>query len=50
MSPSQWGRYNLSGMGCSASVLAVDLAKNLLKTRPNSLALVVSTENLTQNL
>ena len=42
--------YNLSGMGCSASVIAVDLAKQLLKSRPNSLALVVSTENLTQNL
>uniref|UniRef100_A0A7S2WTL4 3-ketoacyl-CoA synthase n=1 Tax=Rhizochromulina marina TaxID=1034831 RepID=A0A7S2WTL4_9STRA len=42
--------YNLSGMGCSASVLAVDLAKNLLRSRPNSIALVVSTENLTQNL
>eukprot|EP01041_Mallomonas_annulata_P011032 gene11032-23057_t len=42
--------YNLSGMGCSAGVLAVDLAKNLLHARPNSIALVVSTENLTQNL
>jgi len=28
----------------------VDLAKQLLKARPNALALVVSTENLTQNL
>jgi len=42
--------YNLSGMGCSAGVLAVDLAKQLLLARPHSLALVVSTENLTQNL
>jgi 3-ketoacyl-CoA synthase len=42
--------YNLSGMGCSASVIAVDLAKQLLRARPNALALVVSTENLTQNL
>jgi len=31
-------------------VIAVDLAKQLLKARPNALALVVSTENLTQNL
>jgi 3-ketoacyl-CoA synthase len=37
-------------MGCSASVIAIDLAKNLLKARPNAIALVVSTENLTQNL
>lgn len=42
--------YNLSGMGCSAGVLAIDLAKHMLHARPNSLALVVSTENLTQNL
>lgn len=42
--------YNLSGMGCSAGVLAYDLAKNLLHARPHSTALVVSTENLTQNL
>eukprot|EP00613_Pedinella_sp_CCMP2098_P026743 CAMPEP_0171702248 /NCGR_PEP_ID=MMETSP0991-20121206/11495_1 /TAXON_ID=483369 /ORGANISM="non described non described, Strain CCMP2098" /LENGTH=539 /DNA_ID=CAMNT_0012291579 /DNA_START=100 /DNA_END=1720 /DNA_ORIENTATION=- len=42
--------YNLSGMGCSASVIAIDLAKDLLKARPNAIALVVSTENLTQNL
>jgi hypothetical protein len=37
-------------MGCSASVIAIDLAKQLLKARPGALALVVSTENLTQNL
>mmetsp|Transcript_15144 Transcript_15144/g.34981 ORF Transcript_15144/g.34981 Transcript_15144/m.34981 type:complete len:537 (-) Transcript_15144:76-1686(-) len=43
--------YNLAGMGCSASVIAVDLAKDLLNARGrNGLALVVSTENLTQNL
>jgi predicted naringenin-chalcone synthase len=42
--------YNLSGQGCSASVLAVDLAKHLLDARPNSTAVIVSTENLTQNL
>ena len=39
------------GMGCSASVIAIDLAKDLLNARGrNGLALVVSTENLTQNL
>ncbi len=42
--------YNLAGQGCSASVLAIDLAKHLLDARPNSTAVVVSTENLTQNL
>lgn len=44
-------RYNLGGMGCSASVIAVDLAAKLLSGRDHadSLALVVSTENITQN-
>jgi len=42
--------YNLSGMGCSAGVISVELARCLLASKPNSLALIVSTENLTQNL
>lgn len=42
--------YNLSGMGCSAGVISIELVKNLLAARPNSRALVISTENLTQNL
>lgn len=42
--------YNLSGMGCSASIIALELAKNVLAAKPNSTALIVSTENLTQNL
>ncbi|KAG5181206.1 3-ketoacyl-CoA synthase [Tribonema minus] len=42
--------FNLAGMGCSAGIIAVDLARDLLMARPNSIALVVSTENLTQNL
>ena len=43
--------YNLGGMGCSASVIAVDLARRLLRSpeQRNTLALVVSTENITQN-
>eukprot|EP01027_Heterolobosea_sp_BB2_P008425 GEZU01012496.1.p1 GENE.GEZU01012496.1~~GEZU01012496.1.p1 ORF type:complete len:505 (+),score=179.29 GEZU01012496.1:145-1659(+) len=41
--------YSLGGMGCSAGVISIDLAKRLLAERPNSLALVVSTENITQN-
>ncbi|PKU68464.1 3-ketoacyl-CoA synthase 2-like [Dendrobium catenatum] len=39
--------FNLSGMGCSAGVISIDLARHLLKVRPNSYALIVSTENLT---
>lgn len=42
--------YNLSGMGCSAGVISIELVKNLLAAKPNSTALIVSTENLTQNL
>jgi len=42
--------YNLGGMGCSANVIAVDLAKELLENRPGARAIVISTENLTQNL
>ena len=40
--------FNLSGMGCSAGLVSIDLAKRLLESRPRSRALVVSTENLTQ--
>lgn len=42
--------YNLGGMGCSASVIGVDLARQLLEASPGSRALIVSTENLTQQL
>ncbi|XP_058762032.1 3-ketoacyl-CoA synthase 2-like [Vicia villosa] len=38
--------YNLSGMGCSAGLISIDLAKQLLQVHPNSYALVVSTENM----
>nr|APQ40637.1 fatty acid elongase [Orychophragmus violaceus] len=41
--------FNLGGMGCSASVIAVDLAKDLLQVHKNTYALVVSTENITYN-
>ncbi|XP_047307929.1 3-ketoacyl-CoA synthase 20-like [Impatiens glandulifera] len=41
--------YSLSGMGCSASLRAIELAKQLLQVHPNSNALVVSTESLTQH-
>jgi len=47
--------YNLSGMGCGASLLALDLAKNTLQARfRNTIwggkALVISTEIITPNL
>jgi len=42
--------YNLSGMGCSANVISVDLAKQLMQNQPGSRALVVSTEIITPNL
>lgn len=41
--------YNLGGMGCSAGVIAIDLAKDLLQIHRNTYAVVVSTENITQN-
>ncbi|CAK8544960.1 unnamed protein product [Lathyrus sativus] len=41
--------YNLGGMGCSAGLISIDLAKDLLKANPNSYAVVLSTENLTLN-
>ncbi|XP_009365554.1 3-ketoacyl-CoA synthase 4 [Pyrus x bretschneideri] len=41
--------FNLGGMGCSAGVIAVDLAKDLLQIHRNTYAVVVSTENITQN-
>ncbi|CAB4262682.1 unnamed protein product [Prunus armeniaca] len=41
--------FNLSGMGCSAGLIAVSLAKDLLRVHSNSLALIVSTEALVLN-
>ncbi|KAK7351405.1 hypothetical protein VNO77_10840 [Canavalia gladiata] len=41
--------YNLGGMGCSAGLISIDLAKDLLKVNPNSYALVISMENITLN-
>lgn len=41
--------YNLGGMGCSAGLISIDLAKDLLQVNPNSYALVISMENITLN-
>ncbi|KAH7517810.1 hypothetical protein FEM48_Zijuj09G0103700 [Ziziphus jujuba var. spinosa] len=41
--------FNLGGMGCSAGVIAIDLAKDMLQVHRNTYAIVVSTENITQN-
>ncbi|RYR62986.1 hypothetical protein Ahy_A04g020764 isoform C [Arachis hypogaea] len=41
--------FNLGGMDCSVGVIALDLAKNMLQVYRNTYAVVVSTENITQN-
>uniref|UniRef100_A0ACD5UQ65 Uncharacterized protein n=1 Tax=Avena sativa TaxID=4498 RepID=A0ACD5UQ65_AVESA len=41
--------FNLGGMGCSAGLVAVDLARDLLQANPDSYAVVLSTENITLN-
>ncbi|MFS7993286.1 putative very-long-chain 3-oxoacyl-CoA synthase [Helianthus anomalus] len=41
--------YSLSGMGCSAGLISIDLAKHLLQVHPESNALVISTEIITPN-
>lgn len=41
--------YNLSGMGCSAGLISLDLAKDLLQVHRRATCVVISTENITQN-
>ncbi|CAN8298111.1 unnamed protein product [Cochlearia groenlandica] len=41
--------YNLGGMGCSAGLISIDLAKHLLHSIPNTYAMVISMENITLN-
>ncbi|GLJ33340.1 hypothetical protein SUGI_0670760 [Cryptomeria japonica] len=41
--------FNLGGMGCSAGVIALDLAQDMLQIHGDSYAVVVSTENITLN-
>ena len=42
--------YQLGGMGCSAGLISIKLARDLLQVFPGKYAVVVSTENITQNL
>jgi 3-ketoacyl-CoA synthase len=41
--------FSLSGMGCSAGLLSVNLVKDLLKVHKNSLALILSMEAVAPN-
>ncbi|KAF3946965.1 hypothetical protein ACB098_08G037100 [Castanea mollissima] len=41
--------YNLSGMGCSASLISVDIVRNIFKSNKNLYALVVTSECLSPN-
>lgn len=41
--------YNLTGMGCSAGLISIDLARTLLNNHPNSNAIVISSEIITPN-
>ncbi|KAL2559010.1 3-ketoacyl-CoA synthase 6 [Forsythia ovata] len=41
--------FNLSGMGCSAGLISIDLARDLLQVHHKSNAIVVSTEIITPN-
>ncbi|EIE20573.1 hypothetical protein COCSUDRAFT_18466, partial [Coccomyxa subellipsoidea C-169] len=42
--------FNLSGMGCAASVIAVDMARDMLAVHPKMRILVAGTENITWNI
>lgn len=41
--------YNLSGMGCSAGILALHLARDVLNVHGNSLVLILSMESVAAN-
>lgn len=42
--------YNLSGQGCSASVIAIDLAQDFLDSNSHSIAVVISTELISESI
>ncbi|KAG6607206.1 3-ketoacyl-CoA synthase 12, partial [Cucurbita argyrosperma subsp. sororia] len=41
--------FNISGMGCSASLISIDIVRRLFKSYKNSYAIVVTSESLTPN-
>ncbi|MED6180050.1 3-ketoacyl-CoA synthase 12 [Stylosanthes scabra] len=41
--------FNLAGMGCSASLISLDVIKNILKSQRNKNALLVTSESLSPN-
>ncbi|CAM8916595.1 unnamed protein product [Rhodiola kirilowii] len=41
--------FNLGGMGCSAGIISLDLARDMLQANPNNYAVVVSTEMVGYN-
>ncbi|GFP80127.1 3-ketoacyl-coa synthase 10 [Phtheirospermum japonicum] len=41
--------FNLGGMGCSAGIIVVDLARDMLQANPSNYAVVVSTEMVGYN-
>ncbi|KAK7341741.1 hypothetical protein VNO80_24680 [Phaseolus coccineus] len=41
--------YNLTGMGCSASLISMDIVKSIFKTQRNKLALLITSESLSPN-
>lgn len=41
--------YNLTGMGCSASLISINIVQNIFKTMKNKYALVVTSESLSPN-
>jgi 3-ketoacyl-CoA synthase len=41
--------YNITGMGCSASLISLDIIQNIFKSQKNKLALLVTSEALSPN-
>ncbi|KAK7262402.1 hypothetical protein RJT34_29975 [Clitoria ternatea] len=41
--------YNLTGMGCSASLISLDIVKSIFKAERNKFALLVTSESLSPN-